>query len=111
MLTVALLAAAGGFVYGHEPQRDTIEVSVTGQPGALPRGMTAGTVVETSGGRIRLDTAAGPQEFALPSDVRVEELQPVEPSALRPGAPVLVGAERSDYGVALTGIVTIETAR
>ena len=27
----------------------------------------------------------------------------------RPGAPVLIGAERSEYGVALTGIVTIAT--
>lgn len=108
---LALVAALGcglaGFVYTHEPARDEVAVTVDrARPAAAPT-IVSGTVTRTGEGRLIVEGPGGTTDLALPANVTVEELQSIAPSALTAGASVNIGAERSDYGVALTGVVVV----
>ncbi len=104
LLTAALASGVAGFVYAHEPARD--EQVVTLDRTAGPR-MLSGTVTRVGDGRITIEGENGAVEVALPAGVPIEELQTAAQSALAPGAQVNVGVERSDFGMALTGVVVV----
>ena len=104
LLTAALASGVAGFVYAHEPVRD--EQVVTLDRTAGPR-MLSGTVTRIGDGRITVDGENGAVEVVLPTGVAIDELQTAPQSALVPGAQVNVGVERSDFGLALTGVVVV----
>lgn len=104
LIVAALASGAVGFVYAHEPVRDQQVVTLDRRAG--PR-LLSGTVTRIGGGRITIEGEGGAVELALPAGVPFEELQAGAPSALVPGAQVNVGVERSDFGVALTGLVVV----
>lgn len=105
------LAALGsgvvGFVYAHEPARDQIALSVDrSRPDGEPT-LVGGTVTSVANGRLIVSGEGGASDLALPAGVPVEDLQALPPANLATGARVNVGAERSDFGVALTGVVVV----
>ncbi len=106
-LVVALGCGAAGFVYAHEPAREQVVLTVehTRPPGAAS--IVSGTVTRAVDGRLVVEGERGTADFALPSATPIEELEALPPTALTPGAHVNIGAERSDYGIALTGIVVV----
>ena len=106
-LVAALGCGAAGFVYSHEPARDEIALTIDrNRPAGAPT-IISGTVTRVSAGRLVVEGEGGATDLALPPTATVEDLQAVTPAALTPGARVNVGAERSDYGVALTGVVVV----
>lgn len=107
VLVVTVSCGVAGFVYAHEPARDEVAVSVDhSRPLGVPI-IVSGTVTRADDGRLVVDGAGALTDVALPATVPIEELQPIVSSALEVGAVVNVGAERSDYGVALTGVVLV----
>lgn len=104
---VALACGVVGFVYAHEPARDQVVVDVDHTRPASPVTMVSGTVVRIGDGRVVVEGERGAIDLAMTADASVEELQTIPPSALVAGARVNVGAERSNYGVALTGVVVV----
>jgi hypothetical protein len=109
-LAAALLGGIAGFVYAHEPARDTLAISVDAPP---PSATTTigGTVDRVESGRIVIMTESGSMDLALPSGVPVEQLESLAPEALVPGARVNVGAERTETGTIVSGIVVVDTPR
>jgi hypothetical protein len=112
LLVAALLGGAGGFAYAHDPQRDVLTIAVeSASPAGAAAAPLSGTVVEAGDGRLHLDSARGPMDLALPVSARIEELRTLPVAGLTPGTPVNVGVERSDSGMAISGIVAVEVAR
>lgn len=107
VLAAAFSCGVAGFVYAHEPARDTVALDIDRNRPAGPATIISGTVTRAGDGRLVVEGEGGTVDLALPSTVPVEELQAVAPSALTPGLRVNVGAERSNYGVALTGVVVV----
>ena len=105
VMLVALACGAGGFVYAHDPQRDRLEVSL--ERPVVTEQLVGGTVREAAGGRIRIEGEGGTREFTLGGGAPVEELRALAPAALGVGTKLNVGAERSDFGTALSGIVAV----
>jgi hypothetical protein len=109
LVIVALLGGAAGFAYAHDPQREVLTIALDTEPSIEARDVPlAGTVVEVSNGRLRLDTANGPVDIALPANARIEELRSLPLTGLTPGSVVNVGIERSDSSTAISGIVALE---
>lgn len=106
MAAAALASGAAGFVYAHEPQRDEVLVTLE-RPPIDPVRTVGGRVVEVGAGRLVVEGEGGRSEFLLEAGTTVEELQPAAAGAFGPGMRVNIGAERSDYGTALTGIVAV----
>lgn len=106
-LVVALGCGVAGFVYAHEPAREQVVLTVehTRPPGAPA--VVSGTVTRAVDGRLVVEGEGGTAELALPPATPIEELETLPPAALTPGARVNVGVERSDYGIALTGVVVV----
>ena len=111
LLVAALAGGAGGFVYAHEPQRARLVVTVAPPAPRDPAAPLSGTLTRVGGGRLTLDGDGGSIELALPPGLVVEELQALPPAALAVGTRVNVGVERSDYGLAVTGVVAVEPPR
>lgn len=111
LLVAALLGVAGGYVYAHDPQRDVLTISLDTTASTDTAAPIGGTVIEVSGGRLRLNSTTGPIDLALPASARIEELRALPGTALAPGSVVNVGAERSDSSMAISGIVALEAAR
>jgi len=107
VLVAALGCGVAGFVYAHEPARDEIVVTVDRTRPADAPTILSGTVSRAGDGRLVVEGEGGTTDLALPATTPIEELQPVAPSALAAGVLVNIGAERSDYGVALTGVVMV----
>jgi hypothetical protein len=109
-LIAALLGGLAGFVYAHEPTRDTLAIAVEAAP---PQETTTvgGTVERIDAGRIVIGTQSGPVELALPSTLPLEQLEPLAPAAIVPGARVNVGAERTETGTIVSGIVVVAAPR
>ena len=106
-LVAALGCGAAGFVYAHEPARDEVALDIDRSPPAAAQTIVSGAITRVADGRLVIEGEGGTTEVALPAGASVEELQTVAPAALVPGVRVNVGAERSDYGVALTGVVVV----
>lgn len=99
----------GGYVYTHEPARDTLEVTVASPDGDGARTLS-GTVTAVEGGRLTLATASGQVVVALPPTATVDELLRAT-QGLSDGTRVNVGVQSTQYGLVLTGLVAVEGAR
>ena len=105
------LGAGGGFLLGYDAGRGPApdaagRLSGAGPP---PARFVGGTVTGLAPGRITLDTDAGPVTVEIASQAPVEELLPVSPAEVAPGAAVNLGGTRSADGPALTGVVLLDT--
>ena len=109
-LIAALLGGLAGFVYAHEPARDTLAIAVEA-PRPPETTTVGGNVERIEGGRSVIGTQSGPLEFALPASAPLEQLEPLAPGALVPGARVNVGAERTETGTIVSGIVMVDAPR
>ena len=107
VVLAAIASGIVGLVYAHEPARDRVALSVDrSRPGGEPT-LVSGTVTSIGNGRLAVSGEGGATDLALPAGVPVEDLQALSAANLAAGARVNVGAERSDFGVALTGIVVV----
>ena len=112
LVIAALLGGVAGFAYAYDPQREVLTIALESSAPAGASAMpSAGTVIEASNGRLRLDTAAGPLDVALPANARIEELRSLPLSGLTNGAAVNIGVERSDASTSISGIVLVGDAR
>lgn len=107
VLAAALGCGVAGFVYAHEPARDQVALTIDRNRPAGAPAIISGVVTRVGDGRLVIEGEGGTTELALPPTAPVEELHAAAPAALTPGTRVNVGAERSDYGVALTGVVAV----
>lgn len=107
-LAAALVSGVAGFVYAHEPARDQVEVTLDRTPREGAPRVVSGVVTRAADGRLVIDGEGGAVDLTFPPSALVEDLQALPPAALTPGMRVNVGAERSDYGVALSGVVAVE---
>lgn len=106
LLGAFAVAATGGYVYAHEPERDVllVDFEATPQP---PPATISGSVVAIEDGTLTLATPDGGQvTLALPADAPIEDLVRLE-EALPEGATVNVGVDDTQFGQVLTGIVWI----
>ena len=110
LLLFAALAVVGGlagFVYGHEPERDRVVLTIE-RGGEPSDGPLSGTVAGLEGRRLVLQTEAGLVELELAADTAVEDLARADPEEIAAGAAVNVGGVRAETGTALSGIVVVE---
>lgn len=110
---LALLFVAGaalGYVYTHEPVRDTLDVQVSASSAAPGVRTVTGTVAGVEGGRLVLTTAGGTVTLPLPAGTPVDELVRAA-DGFAAGTRVNVGVESTQYGLVLTGLVAVEGAR
>lgn len=109
-LLVLLFAGglASGYVYSHEPVRDTLDVVIAASAGDGTRTLS-GTVAGIEGDRLTLATAAGQVVVTLPAATPLDELVRA-PGGLPSGARVNVGVQSTQYGLVLTGLVAVEGA-
>lgn len=108
-LVVLATLASGvvGFVYAHEPARDQVALSIDRERPAGEPMLVSGTVASVADGRLVLSGDGGSTDLVIPTGAAVEDLQALPAGSLATGARVNVGAERSDFGVALTGVVVV----
>ncbi len=105
-LGVLLLSGVGGYVYSHEPQRDTLLLQIERTPEPAPDAIS-GSVVAIDGGSLTLAQADGSTVMlALSADVPVEDLARLE-AAIPDGSPVNVGVDNTQFGQVLTGVVWV----
>lgn len=108
-LFVALfaLAAVVGYVYSHQPARDTLLVEFEGTPSPTPA-YVIGAVERVEGESLRLNLGSGgSREVHVGTHVPVEDLQRLE--AIPPdGTSVNVGVDDTAFGQVLTGVVAFE---
>ena len=108
LLLLFLTGIASGYVYRHEPARDTLDVVVASSSSTGPRTVT-GTVASVEAGRLTLTTAGGQVAGTLPAGVALDELVRA-PEGLANGTRVNVGVQSTQYGLVLTGLVAVEGA-
>lgn len=109
LITVLLLAGVIGYVYSHEPTRDSLAVDLVA---ATEDGLStlSGTVIAVTDSTITIaDASGGERTLALAPGA------PVEAMARLAGAPdagtiVNIGVDDSPFGQFVTGIVSIEAA-
>ncbi|MGE3962291.1 MAG: hypothetical protein AB7F65_11485 [Dehalococcoidia bacterium] len=102
-------AALIGYVYSHEPARDTLLVEFEGTPVPQPT-YVIGSVAAVDGDTLRLSTGAGgSRELRLPAGAPVEELRRLA-APPTDGTSVNVGVDETAFGQVLTGIVAFEAA-
>ena len=109
---LAVLFAGGfgiGYVYSHQPVRNTLDVRLTNEGAPADRTLT-GTITSVEAGRLVLSTASATVTVALPSNLPVDELLRA-PEGLANGARVNVGVQSTQYGLVLTGVVAVEGAQ
>lgn len=108
LLALGVFGLAGliGYVYSHEPPRDTLIVDIQSTP-VPPPSTVSGSVLAVDGSSVTLATPGGGQvTLALPADFPVEDLARLD-AALPQGATVNVGVDHTQFGQVLTGIVWI----
>ena len=108
VLGVFALTAVAGYVYSHEPSRDTLLVEYQGTPEPQPTYLL-GAVEVVEDGSLTLATASGGhRDVALPPGTPIEDLERVD-AIPDSGATVNVGVDDTEFGLVLTGVVAIET--
>ena len=107
-LFLLLFALAGvvGYVYSHEPARDTLVVDFEGTPPPAPD-YVIGAVSEIEGGTVRLNTGGGGSRELDVDGASVEDLQRLE-EIPADGTHVNVGVDETSFGQVLTGVVAFE---
>ena len=100
---------AAGYVYRHEPARDTLEVVVASTSATGGTRTVSGTVASIEGTRLTLTTAGGPVTVTLLSGAPTDDLVRAT-GGLPNGARVNVGVQSTQYGLVLTGLVAVEGA-
>lgn len=100
---VFALSGLAGFVYGHEPRRDLLDVRVTttGAPAPTEQ-IESGTVIAVDGSTLLLDSGVS---FDAPPIA--EALVPATGEQLPEGTLVNVGGDVTASGLVLTGVVAI----
>ena len=106
-LVLVLLAALGGFVYGHQPVADDVEVQVAETRPAPTEVFIAGTIDAINGQRVSVRTETETLTFAGAIAVPVDELLAASVEQIEVGAPVNVGGNIAGEGPVLTGVVTL----
>lgn len=107
VVLAALASGVVGFVYAHEPARDQVALTVDRERPAGEPTLVSGTVASIADGRLILSGDGGSTNLMILKGAPVEDLQALQAGSLVTGARVNVGAERSDFGVALTGVVVV----
>lgn len=107
VVLAALASGVVGFVYGHEPARDQVALTVDRERPAGEPTLVSGTVAIVADGRLVLSGDGGSTDLMILKGAPVEDLQALPAGSLATGARVNVGAERSAFGVALTGVVVV----
>ena len=97
------LGAGGGFLVAHEPEPTRVTVEVE-SPERVPE-FVSGEVLAIDGERVTIETADGVIEVEL-YPVSLEAL--LRADGLEVGDIVNIGAERTPFGLALSGVVAIE---
>ena len=109
VIGVFVLTGIAGYVYSHEPSRDTLLVEYQGTPEPQPTYLL-GAVARVEDGSLTLATASGGQrDVVVPPGTAVEDLERVE-AIPDTGATVNVGVDATEFGLVLTGVVAVETA-
>lgn len=100
---VFALSGLAGFVYGHEPRRDLLDVRVTTAGAPVPtEQIESGTVIAVDGSTLLLDSGAS---FDAPPIA--EALVPATGKQMPEGTLVNVGGDVTASGLVLTGVVAI----
>ena len=100
---VFLAGLLAGYVYSHEPRRDTLVLRVEppARDPAAPR-YRGGVAIDAQ--TVEVESAP----VTLPAGLPLEDLERVDAHAS--GTPVNVGVDRTEFGQVLTGIVAVEAA-
>ncbi len=109
LAAVFALSAGAGFVLEHEPAPDERRITIDRTP--LPPGpelFLGGEVTGRGAGRIAIRTHEGVREFRVAPDAPVEELRRAAEPRFEAGDAVNLGGEQSEFGLVLTGVVTLE---
>ena len=110
-LLMVLLAAsggfAGGFVYGHQPQPDAVEVRVAETRPAPTEIFIAGTIDAINGQTISVRTETETLTLAGATSAPVDELLAAAVEQIEVGASVNIGGNIAGEGPVLTGVVTL----
>jgi hypothetical protein len=101
------VALAAGYVYEYEPARDRVVLSVDRTAPATDSRILSATVVEVSGDTLVLECDGERLELSIPPGTPIEDLQRAG-SVLPAGTAINVGAEQTDFGLVLTGLVAVE---
>ncbi len=74
LVTLFFGCGVGGYVYQHEPARDTLAVSVGPAAPACGPETVSGTVASIDGTRLVISTETGPVTIKLPPDAHIDDL-------------------------------------
>jgi hypothetical protein len=110
VFTAALVA---GFVFAHEPQRETVSIAVRETPLDPPRSrFVSGVIGSLSDGSIVLVGDEQSTAIELPSAVPMDELTylPADGAPFEAGTVVNLGTADTETGFIITGIVAVEPA-
>lgn len=106
-------ALAASFVFAHEPQRETVSISVRDtlrEPPATR--VRSGVIAAVADGSLVLAGDDEASEIEIPSGVAIDELVYVgaDGAPFEPGAVVNLGTADTQAGFIVTGIVAVEQA-
>ena len=114
-LTILVVVFAGaltiGFVFAHEPQRETVSITVRESPLTPPSGRTVSGVIGTIGdGSLVLVGDEQSTVVEMPAGVPVDELTrlPAGQAPFRAGTVVNLGTADTSTGFIVTGIVAVD---
>ena len=107
LLVLFASGLAAGYVYTHQPVRDTLDVVVSSSSSSGGPRTVSGTVASVEGSRLTLTTAGGQVTVTLPAAAPLDELVRAS-EGLAAGARVNVGVQSTQYGLVLTGLVAVE---
>ena len=108
-LALFVLAGVIGYVYSHEPARDTLVVDFEGTPLPAAR-YVIGAVSSIEGDSVRLNVGGGGSREVAVGAAPIEDLQRLE-AIPADGTRVNVGVDDTAFGQVLTGVVAFEELR
>lgn len=115
-LAIFALSFTAGFVYGHEPRHDSIEITFVDKSRPVAERFVNGTVTSVDDSKIVVLTNDRELTVRISETLSVEQLSSTgmwrtASSTLVPGTPVNLGGRISNGTPVLTGIVTFEQKR